>query len=161
MINKITKNIATGEITQQTVADIDKSFDQIKSEKLNELKSAWLNARNQGMPFTEQGQTYHFQTRPNSEDRNNWTELAEHAQMVLDDNSVQLPMRTAEDVTFMYTPLEVVSNVANIRLFVGACIQARWQVEEVINNETNKATLEAYNVQEAFQTAVTAIISQA
>lgn len=133
-------------------------IEQIKSEKLNELRQTVAQTRANGMPFSFDSADYHMQTE--AEDIANWTSALVRLYR-MSDTSLTHWIRTKEKIVIYPTVAECITLMEQAQDYYYATIIGRGNIENAINNETDKATLEAYNVQEAFQQALTAIISQA
>lgn len=158
MIKAIIKNISTGEVTEieGTPEPYIPSIEQVKSEKLNELRQVVAQVRAGGMPFSFEGLNYHMQTE--AKDIANWTSALVRLYRV-PDTSLTHWVRVLENVVIYPTVGECIELMEQAQDYYYATIIANGNIENAINDKTDKATLEAYNVQEAFQTALTALIS--
>jgi hypothetical protein len=158
MIKAIIKNVVTGEVTEieGTPEPIVPSIEQIQSQKLNELRQVVAQVRAAGMPFSFDSVEYHMQTE--AEDIANWTSALVRLYR-MPDTTVTYWIRTQEKVTIFPTVAKCIELMEQAQDYYYTTIIGRGNIENVINNETDKSTLEAYNVQTAFQTALTAILS--
>lgn len=158
MIKAIIKNVVTGEVTEieGTPEPIVIPIETIQSQKLMELQPLLSQYESEGMPISHNSQTYHLQCRPT--DRVNWLGVITMANMLADDSDT-VTIMTKENAPITLTKPQVIQAMVDVGLYSQALYSARWAVRSVINNETDKVTLEAYNVQEAFQQALTALIS--
>jgi hypothetical protein len=108
------------------------------------------------MPFSFEGSDYHMQTE--AEDIANWTSALVRLYR-MPDTTVTYWIRTQEKETIYPTVAKCISLMEQAQDYYYATIKANGNLENAINAETDKPTLEAYNVQEAFQQTLTAILA--
>lgn len=148
-------NTQTGEVTTRQVEPPIIPIESIQAQKLNELRQIVSLTRKNGMPFTFDNLDYHMQTE--AKDIANWTSALVRLYRI-PDTSLTHWVRVLENVVIYPTVGECIELMEQAQDYYYATIKANGNIENAINNETDKATLEAYNVQEAFQQALNNIL---
>lgn len=124
--------------------------------KLSQLRKIVISVRQQGMPFTFNGTTYHMQTE--RVDIDNWTAALNRLYRMSDPTQTHW-VRTKENTTIYPTVAECITLMEQAQDYYYATLQANGNVKDSINSFTDVTALQNFDVQAAFNTELQTIIN--